>query len=158
MASAKTKSVWFCSHCGNEYSKWMGRCPACGEWNTLTEQKITLSAGSGAGRGSRAGRGAGGYVPGEGRTPRKLSEINSANEARVSLHNEEVDRILFTYFGRKPSVKELRHFYAYIAITGFFYMHWTMYKESQGQIIGYLKPLWYHYAKEYSLKAIELYQ
>jgi len=70
---------------------------------------------------------------------------------------EEVDRILFTYFGRKPSIKEQRHFYAYIAITGFFYMHWTMYKESQGQIIGYLKPQWYHFAKEYSQKALPLY-
>lgn len=71
--------------------------------------------------------------------------------------NEEVDRILFTYFGRKPSLKEQRHFYAYISITGFFYMHWTMFKESQGQIIGYLKPLWYSFAKEYSKKAIALY-
>lgn len=70
---------------------------------------------------------------------------------------EEVDRILFTYFGRKPSKKEKRHYYAYIAISGFFYMHWTMYKESQGQKIGYLKPLWYHFAKEYSKKALELY-
>ncbi len=70
---------------------------------------------------------------------------------------EEVDRILFTYFGRKPLVKEQRHFYAYIAITGFFYMHWTMYKESQGQVIGYLKPQWYHFAKEYSKKALPLY-
>ena len=73
-------------------------------------------------------------------------------------HSEaEVDRILFTYLGRMPSVKEQRHFYAYIAITGFFYMHWTMYKESQGQIIGYLKPQWYHFAKEYSKKAQSLY-
>lgn len=71
--------------------------------------------------------------------------------------DEEVDRILFTYFGRKPSLKEQRHFYAYIAISGFFYMHWTMYKESQGQVIGYLKPLWYHFAKEYSKKALPLY-
>ena len=70
---------------------------------------------------------------------------------------EEIDRILFTYFGRKPYLKEQRHFYAYIAITGFFYMHWTMYKESQGQIIGYLKPQWYHFAKEYSKKALALY-
>ena len=43
------------------------------------------------------------------------------------------------------------------SITGFFYMHWTMYKESQGQIIGYLKPQWYHFAKEYSKKALPLY-
>ncbi len=71
---------------------------------------------------------------------------------------DEVDRIIFTYFGRKPSIKEQRHFYAYIAISGFFYMHWTMYKESQGQKIGYLKPLWYHFAKEYSKKALPLYK
>ncbi len=73
-------------------------------------------------------------------------------------HNEEeIDRILFTYYGRKPLLMEKRHYYAYIAISGFFYMHWTMYKESQGQVIGYLKPLWYHFAKEYSKKAIKLY-
>ena len=70
---------------------------------------------------------------------------------------EEVNRILFTYFGRKPSLNEQRHFYAYIGITGFFYMHWTMYKESQGQKVGYLKSLWYHYAKEYTKKALPLY-
>lgn len=73
-------------------------------------------------------------------------------------HSEgEVNRILFTYFGRTPSLKEKRHFYAYISITGYFYMHWTMYKESQGQIIGYLKPLWYSYARDYSKKALLLY-
>lgn len=70
---------------------------------------------------------------------------------------EEVDRILFTYFGRKPSKKEKRHFYAYIAITGFFYMHWTMFKESQGQVVGYLKQQWYHFAKKYSKRALLLY-
>lgn len=71
--------------------------------------------------------------------------------------DEEVDKILFTYFGRKPSPKEQRHFYAFIAISGFFYMHWTMFKESQGQVIGYLKPLWYHYANKYSKKAFPMY-
>ena len=81
----KEKTVWFCTNCGNEYPKWMGRCPACGEWNTLTEQKIT-PASSKSSAGSR--------VPGEGRRPRKLSEIDSSSEARISLNNEEVDRIL----------------------------------------------------------------
>ncbi len=74
-------------------------------------------------------------------------------------HSEEdVNRILFTYLGRTPTFFEKRHFYAYIAITGFFYMHWTMFKESEGQIIGYLKPLWYRYAKDYSKKAVEFYK
>ena len=85
----KEKTVWFCTNCGNEYPKWMGRCPACGEWNTLTEQKITPATGSGSGR-----KGASGSVPGEGRAPRKLSEIDSSSENRKSLNNEEVDRIL----------------------------------------------------------------
>ena len=85
----KEKTVWFCTNCGNEYPKWMGRCPACGEWNTLTEQKITPSTGSGSGR-----KGASAVVPGEGRAPRRLSEIDSTSESRKSLNNEEVDRIL----------------------------------------------------------------
>lgn len=73
-------------------------------------------------------------------------------------HSEaDINRILFTYFGRTPSNKEKRHYYAYIAITGFFYMHWTMFKESKGQAVGYIKTLWYHYAKEYSSKAMKMY-
>lgn len=70
---------------------------------------------------------------------------------------EEVDRVLFVYFGHEPNAIEKRHFYAWISITGFFYMHWTMFKEASGQKIGYLKPLWYHFAKEYSKLAIEMY-
>jgi DNA repair protein RadA/Sms len=89
----KEKTVWFCTNCGNEYSKWMGRCPACGEWNTMTEQKIP-STGSGTGRSTGAGRKGAGSVPGEGRKPKKLSEIDSSSETRKSLNNEEVDRIL----------------------------------------------------------------
>ncbi|MBR5108106.1 MAG: hypothetical protein IK098_08710, partial [Bacteroidales bacterium] len=38
--STKAKTVWFCSNCGNEYSKWMGKCPACGEWNTMVEKEV----------------------------------------------------------------------------------------------------------------------
>ncbi len=71
---------------------------------------------------------------------------------------EEVDRVLFIYFGHEPDPIEKRHFYAWIAITGFFYMHWTMFKESSGQKIGYLKPLWYRFAREYSKIALELYE
>ena len=40
MATVKTKTVWFCRSCGNESSKWMGRCPACGEWNTMVEETV----------------------------------------------------------------------------------------------------------------------
>lgn len=72
--------------------------------------------------------------------------------------DEEVDRVLFIYFGHEPDLIEKRHFYAWIAITGFFYMHWTMFKEASGQKIGYLKPLWYRFARDYSEKALSLYE
>ena len=43
MAKAK-KSVYFCQNCGHEESKWLGQCPACREWNTFVEEKVTPAA------------------------------------------------------------------------------------------------------------------
>ena len=85
MATLKTKTVWFCKSCGNENSKWMGRCPACGEWNTMVEE--TVATGKKAGVQSLS-------VPGAGNKPMPLSEIDSNRENRISLNNAEVDRIL----------------------------------------------------------------
>ena len=69
----------------------------------------------------------------------------------------EIDRILFTYYRHKPTEVQRRHFYAYIAITGWFYMHWTMLKQSKGQPVGILKEQWYHFAKNLSLVALPMY-
>ena len=85
MATVKTKSVWFCSSCGNESSKWMGRCPACGEWNTMVEETVATGKKSSA---------QSVCVPGASQKPMPLSEIDSTHEQRVSLNNAEVDRIL----------------------------------------------------------------
>lgn len=71
---------------------------------------------------------------------------------------EDIDRILFTYFRRKPTHKQKRHFYAYIAITGWFYMHWTMLKESKGQKVGIHKQWWYTYARDFSVRALKMYE
>lgn len=35
---AKLKSVYVCSECGYESAKWYGKCPGCGEWNTMNEE------------------------------------------------------------------------------------------------------------------------
>ena len=69
----------------------------------------------------------------------------------------DVDRILFTYYRRKPTNIQKRHFYAYIAITGWFFMHWAMLKLSKGQGVGPLKEQWYHFAKNMSLIALPMY-
>ncbi len=40
MAKSKSRTVFFCSHCGAQSPKWVGRCPVCGEWNTYTEEVV----------------------------------------------------------------------------------------------------------------------
>lgn len=69
----------------------------------------------------------------------------------------EIDRILFTYYRHKPTEIQKRHFYAYIAISGWFFMHWAMLKLSKGQGVGLLKEQWYHFAKNMSLLALPMY-
>ena len=80
---SKSKSLWYCTSCGNESSKWMGRCPACGEWNTMVEK--VLEAGPQRARSTSAG---------SVRKPQRLKDIQSSDEPRISLGNAEVDRIL----------------------------------------------------------------
>ncbi|MBQ3970295.1 MAG: DNA repair protein RadA, partial [Clostridia bacterium] len=41
---AKVKTTFVCRECGNETTKWNGRCPACGEWNTLEETETVVSS------------------------------------------------------------------------------------------------------------------
>lgn len=84
MATVKKKTVWFCTSCGNESPKWMGRCPACGEWNTMVEETVAT------GKEKRHSS----HIPGASHTPTPLTEINNEQESRISLNNAEVDRIL----------------------------------------------------------------
>lgn len=70
---------------------------------------------------------------------------------------DDIDRILFTYYRHAPSEIQKRHFYAYIAITGWFYLHWTMLKQSKGQSVGIHKEQWYHFAKNFSIIALKMY-
>lgn len=84
MATVKTKTVWFCKSCGNESPKWMGKCPACGEWNTMVEETVATGKKQVAAV----------SVPGSSVKPMPLSQIDSSVENRISLNNAEVDRIL----------------------------------------------------------------
>ena len=43
---AKEKTVFVCNNCGYESPKWMGKCPACNEWNSFYEEKLTKSNGT----------------------------------------------------------------------------------------------------------------
>ena len=80
---AKSKSVYICSECGQEYPKWSGRCNACGAWNTLEETLIQPKSHS------LARSTSGGRLP--------LSSINNlsfSDETRYETGMSELDRVL----------------------------------------------------------------
>ena len=80
---AKTKTVYFCTNCGNETPKWMGRCPGCGAFNTMQEH-IEKPAAPG-----RAKQTVGGIS-----TPRSICEVQGGDEIRFYTGMGELDRVL----------------------------------------------------------------
>ena len=85
---AKVKKAWFCRECGNESPKWMGKCPACGEWNTMVEEVINKLPDSSITSQNRA------FLSAVNPMPQPLSQIDSGCESRISLGNSELDRVL----------------------------------------------------------------
>ena len=81
---AKEKSIFFCSNCGNESPKWLGKCPACGEWNTYTEERMKVS------------KNARSLLPQSKLEshPLKLSEIKQESLERLSMPSGELNRVL----------------------------------------------------------------
>ena len=88
---AKEKTVYVCSQCGQESAKWVGRCPACGEWNTYKE--MTIRQGSPTAAENRARRALTGLPEREVR-PMALSEIKAEEEPRIDMHDAELNRVL----------------------------------------------------------------
>ena len=81
---AKSKSVFFCTACGNETPRWMGRCPACGAFNTM-EEHIEKPAAVGKAKAVSLG---------SGRKPQRISQIDSGDEIRFYTGMGELDRVL----------------------------------------------------------------
>ena len=79
----KSKSVFYCTSCGNETPRWQGQCPACGAWNTITEYEETKMPGK---RQSATGN-----AP---RRAKPLREVESGEEIRFSTGLGELDRVL----------------------------------------------------------------
>lgn len=79
----KASTVFFCTECGNESSKWSGQCPACKAWNTLVEEKINISPTTGAKKRTSSDV-----------ASVHLSEISMDEQARISTGIGEMDRVL----------------------------------------------------------------
>ncbi len=80
----KNKTIFFCTECGNESSKWTGRCLACGAWNTMTEQKVSKKTPSQYST----------NINSESSKPKTISEIEITDDERISTGLEEFDRVL----------------------------------------------------------------
>ena len=90
--ATKIKSVWYCTSCGNESPKWMGRCPACGEWNTMVEEPKAPKASKGVAGGGVASRQRA-YIDAADARPMRLQEIDLSSDNRFSIGIAELDRV-----------------------------------------------------------------
>ena len=81
---AKTKTIFFCTNCGNESPKWQGRCSACGAWNTM-EEHIEKPVAPGITKTGSVG---------QRRYAQKLCELSGGDEIRFSTGMGELDRVL----------------------------------------------------------------
>ena len=81
---AKTKTVFYCTACGNETPKWQGRCPACGAWNTM-EEHIEKPVAAGKAKSAPVG---------QSRRPQRIQEVDCDAEIRFSTGMGELNRVL----------------------------------------------------------------
>jgi DNA repair protein RadA/Sms len=83
MPKSKSRTQFVCQQCGSTQPKWMGRCPDCGEWNSLVEvveQRVRPSEKSGAGL-SRA-------------KPQRLTDIALSQVSRLPVEMQEFARVM----------------------------------------------------------------
>ncbi len=80
----KTKTVFFCTECGNETAKWAGRCPSCGAWNTIVEQAAPKETVKGKRYTEMMPRA----------KARQIDDLEIAEELRFATGMRELDRVL----------------------------------------------------------------
>ena len=106
---AKDKIAYVCSNCGQESAKWIGKCPACGQWNTFKEIRISNETGSQAARSAASSLRS--SLEGKPR-PVFLRDISSKESPRIDMHDNELNRVLggglvpgsLTLLGGEPGI------------------------------------------------------
>lgn len=99
MAKSKATTVFFCNSCGYESAKWLGKCPACNEWNTFVEEKVVKQSGNKITSDKIA-------------TPVSLKSIEQIKISRIKSGFDELDRVLgggfvsgsLTLLGGEPGI------------------------------------------------------
>lgn len=81
---AKTKSMWYCTSCGADSPKWEGRCPSCGQWGTMVEERVS----------AKSSRSTGVVRQSVKSVPQRVSDIQTLDEPRIHMPSEELNRVL----------------------------------------------------------------
>lgn len=108
MAKSKSRTVFFCSNCGAQSPKWVGRCPVCGEWNTYTEEVVEREPGKKLWKQDSV-------IPASERIKSKailVKEIQNRPISRLDMGDAELDRVLggglvpgsFVLVGGEPGI------------------------------------------------------
>ena len=100
---AKTKTSFFCQNCGTQYAKWVGRCTACSEWNTIVEEIIQKEEKRNWKQSTTIKKAS---------KPIKITEITLDEEDRINTNNNELNRVLggglvkgsMTLLGGEPGI------------------------------------------------------
>ena len=100
---AKDKTAYVCSSCGYDSPKWIGKCPACGEWNTFQEVKVGKKA---------AATMASDFRLDVKSSPISMSKIETEDEPRINMQDGELNRVLggglvpgsMTLLGGEPGI------------------------------------------------------
>ncbi len=98
---AKTKTIFVCSSCGYESPKWLGKCPACNEWNSFYEEKMQVTTSSGTNVKLK-----------ESSKPLNLNQVEGKEAVRTKTGVSELDRVLgggivkgsLTLLGGEPGI------------------------------------------------------
>src|SRR5690606_11923618 len=86
---AKIRTSYFCQNCGAESAKWIGKCPACGEWNTYVEEVVQREETT-----PTSVWKIGNTTQQVANKPRAIDEINYSEEARIVTADQELNRVL----------------------------------------------------------------
>ena len=91
MPKDKLKTIYVCTQCGETSPRWLGRCPSCGAWNTMTEDVVAEPAKASGGKAAAAPR-----VTGQtSLVAQKLKNISTTEEkSRIVTGISELDRVL----------------------------------------------------------------
>ena len=91
---AKDKTAYVCSNCGQESPKWIGKCPACGQWNTFKEIKVSPTPSVRAKAAANASLSTLHSSLTQAARVLRLSDISATDDPRIDMQDQELNRVL----------------------------------------------------------------